>query len=159
VINRPIVGENVFFEGAYSSGLDFLLSFSLSLAKAFPFYLFGSPSRFFWTVSPQARRWRRNVCSRGGGAHSVVAGFIPIRGSRSGKRPVVELNAAGSRSAGSIRNGGTSTPITFAALMHFKKKSTERVPRKSVATVSSIPTYGATQFSFEIGASNRDKRL
>jgi hypothetical protein len=83
-----------------------------------------------------------------------------MRGSRSGKRPVVELNADGSRSAGSIRNGGTSTPITFAAVMHFKKKSTERVPRKSVATVSSIPTtYGATQFSFEIGASNRDKRL
>jgi len=73
---------------------------------------------------------------------------------------VVELNAAGSRSAGSMRNGGTSTPITFAALMHFKKKSTERVPRKSVATVRSIlTTYGATQFSFEIGASNRDKRL
>jgi hypothetical protein len=44
--------------------------------------------------------------------------------------------------------------------MHFKKKSTERVPRKSVATASSIPTtYGATQFSFEIGASNGDKRL
>jgi len=53
-----------------------------------------------------------------------------------------------------------STPITFAALMHFKKKSTERVPRKSVATASSIPTtYGATQFSFKIGANNRDKRL
>ena len=44
--------------------------------------------------------------------------------------------------------------------MHFKKKSTERVLRKSVATASSIPiTYGATQFSFEIGDSNRDKRL
>ena len=113
MINRPIVGGNVFFDGAYSSGLDFLLSFSLSLAKAFPFYLFGSPSRVFWTVSPQARGWRRNVCSRGGGALSVVAGFIPIRGSKSGKRPVVEPNAAGS--AGSIKNGGTSTPIHDAA--------------------------------------------
>ena len=37
MINRPIVGENVFFDGAYSSGFDFLLSFSLSLAKPFPF--------------------------------------------------------------------------------------------------------------------------
>jgi len=50
--------------------------------------------------------------------------------------------------------------FTFAALMHFKKKSTEPVPRKSVATASSIPTtYGVTQFSFEIGASNGDKHL
>jgi Helix-turn-helix domain len=53
-----------------------------SVREAFLFYLFGSPSRVFWTVSPQARRWRRNVCSRGGGALSVVAGFIPIRGDR-----------------------------------------------------------------------------
>ena len=36
-VNRPIVGENVFFDRAYSSGLDFLLSFSLSLEKPFPF--------------------------------------------------------------------------------------------------------------------------
>jgi hypothetical protein len=48
----------------------------------------------------------------------------------------------------------------FCALMPFKKKSMEPVPRKSVATARSIPTtYGATQFSFEIGASNRDKHL
>src|SRR5215469_2865984 len=93
-----------------------------SVREAFPFYLFGSPSRVFWTVSPQARRWRRNVCSRGGGALSVVAGFIPIPGSRSGKRPVVELNAAGSRSVGSIRNGGTSTPIYFRGTYALQKE-------------------------------------
>ena len=28
-----------------------------SVREAFPFYLFGSPSRVFWIVSPQARRW------------------------------------------------------------------------------------------------------
>ena len=78
---------------------------------------------------------------RGRGTLSVVvAGFIPIRGSKSGKRPAVELNAAGSRSAGSIRNGRTSTPITFAAPMLFKQKSTQRVPRKSVSSARSIPT-------------------
>jgi hypothetical protein len=44
--------------------------------------------------------------------------------------------------------------------MLFKQKSTQRVPRKSVSSARSIPTtYGATQFSSEIGASNRDKRL
>ena len=37
MFNRPIVGENVFFDSAYSSGLDFLVSFPLSLAKPFPF--------------------------------------------------------------------------------------------------------------------------
>jgi hypothetical protein len=30
-----------------------------SVREAFPFYLFGSSSRVFWTVSPQARRWRK----------------------------------------------------------------------------------------------------
>ena len=145
---------------ACSSALVFFLpSCSVSIGLfSFTFSLFFR--RHVRIVSPQAVRWRRNVCSQEGGVLSVVAGFIPIRGSRSGKRPVVDPNAAGSRSAGSIRNGGTSTPITFAVPMHFKEKSTERVPRKSVATASSIPTtYGATQFSFEIGASNGDKRL
>ncbi len=145
---------------ACSSALIFFLpSCSVSIGLfSFTFSLFFR--RHVRIVSPQAVRWRRNVCSQEGGVLSVVAGFVPIRGSRSGKRPVVDPNAAGSRSAGSIRNGGTSTPITFAVPMHFKEKSTERVPRKSVATASSIPTtYGATQFSFEIGASNGDKRL
>ena len=51
-------------------------------------------------------------------------------------------------------------PDYFRGTYALQKESTERVPRKSVATARSIPTtYGATQFSFEIGASNRDKRL
>ncbi len=42
----------------------------------------------FGLFLPQAVRWRRNVCSQEGGVLSVVAGFIPIRGSRSGRRPL-----------------------------------------------------------------------
>jgi hypothetical protein len=157
-VNRP-----KYLEIACSSALIFFFpSCSVSIGLfSFTFsYFFSLLPALVPIVSPQAVRWSRNVCSQEGGVLSVVVGFIPIRDSSNGKRPVADRSVASSRSGSPIRNGGASTRITFAAPMPGKKKSTERVPRKSAATASSIPTTcDATRPACEIGASNGDKRL
>jgi hypothetical protein len=122
-----------------------LLAFLLkSVSIAFPFS-FSSP-RLLGLLSPADVHWRRNVCSRGEDVLSVIIGFIPIRGSNNGKKSVVSRAVVASKSGNSISNGGLSTQITFAVLTRCKRKSTERVPTTSAATVSSIPTTcGATR--------------
>ena len=85
----------------------------------------------------------------------VDVGFIPIRGSSSGKRPVVGPSVVKNRSGGSISNGGLKTRTIPAALIRGKRQSTERAPTTSVSIANTIPTTcGATRLSFENGVSN-----
>jgi hypothetical protein len=131
-----------------------LLPFLFRSARiAFPFYFSAFASAPSRMVSPQDVSGRRNVCSRGGGVLSVIVGFILIPGSSSGRGPAASLPAGASKSGSRISDGGLSTRITFGVRMRSKRKSTERVPTTSAATVSSTPTTcGAMRPSCEIGA-------
>src|SRR6266436_1909047 len=131
---------------------DFLPLLLSSVSIAFPFCFFSFLPRLCLFLLQRFTGGK--VCSRGGGVLSVVGGFIPIRGSSSGKKPVVEWTVAASRSESLITNGGSSTRITFMVPMRAKRKSAERAPTTSAATVSSIPTTcSATRLSSENGAS------
>ena len=131
---------------------DFLLLLLSSVSIAFPFCFFSFLPRLCLFLLQRFTGGK--VCSRGGGVLSVVVGFIPIRGSGSGKKPVVGRTVAASRSESLITNGGPSTRITFMVPMRSKRKSAERAPTTSAATVSSIPTTcSATRLSSENGVS------
>ena len=105
-------------------------------------------------------RGRRNVCSPAEDVLSVVAGFILIRDSNNGRRPVVHRTAAASKSGNPISNGEPRTRITSAVFIRSKRKSMERAPTTGGATVSNIlTTCGATRLSCENGASGSARRL
>src|SRR3989440_12598529 len=82
---------------------------------------------------------RRNVCFQGGGVLSVVVGFIPIRGSNNGKRPVAERTVARSRNGNPTSNGGPRTWITSEVPICGKKQNTERALTTCASIASSIP--------------------
>ena len=93
------------------------------------------------SVSPQDVRWRRDICSRGGGVVSVVVGIALTRGSNNAKRPVVSRSAAASRSGSPISYGEPRTRITSAVPIHSKRKSTERALTTCGSTAQEHPDY------------------
>src|SRR5205814_8503354 len=72
------------------------------------FSLFFPPSRLC-LLKMLARRY---VCFQVVGDLSVVVGFIPIRGSNNGKRPVAERTVARRRNGTPTSHGGPKTGIT-----------------------------------------------
>jgi hypothetical protein len=159
-LNRPMIGLRAsMFRFFVLAASDLLLVFEFSvygLSLLLLLLLFPASPVF----SPQDLRRRRNVCSQGGDVRSVVVGFIPIRGSNNGKRPVAGPSVARSRSKSLISNGGPRVRITSAVFIRSKRKSTERAPTTGGITVSNIPTTcGATRLLSENGASNGHRRL
>jgi hypothetical protein len=102
--------------------LDFLLAW-LSFEIAFPPLLRSSflPPRLLCLFLFSPACWRRNVCFREGGVLSVVVGFIPIPVSKNGKRRVVGLSVARSRS-GNPTSNGESTGLLQRCLSAAKSK-------------------------------------